>query len=502
MSAFETVAYFLDNPQGGVTELDRMKNEGKVGSVFLNVHSHEPSVWDLVRQRATQQGIIAGPWAHVRIPNSSPPAFSSAILQKLIAVADSWNAPGVVNAEKEIDGNQPALDEIALRVGGREFATIVEPILFANLNWTVVGHLPMYLEIFPVEQQSVFPPGSDWKAVTRQLKEMAHSWGIRCVYNCFGTYGGMKPDDFDLRAPYSLFTGDAIPFVSYGLWAPTSSGFKACKEEPVPPPPPKPPLTMKQVPFTGPYGPPGLGFRAKGPTAISLKRMQIRMGNLDAEFSEIDEHYNIPLFRAMKEWQEDVGIHPVSGLYGRGSWVAARSAVVPKGRPNAGDYALDSIARRLIQQEAGLEMVHPVPLGFPMKICQGLHETGGLLSNWALDWCAEPGAPIIAVEFAKITNLSGTHPSQDVDDPGGTYGWSTHYETPMGYRWFWTHFGTRASGIKEGVHVMPGQVIGFIGDQDFRLDHIHGGVTSPLGTADAKKRVVAVSTSTRFDLSH
>lgn len=478
-----------------------MKNDGKVGAVFLNVHSHEPSAWDLVRERASQQHVIAGPWAHVRIPNSSPPAFSSAILQKLIAVADSWNSPGVVNAEKEIDGNQAALDEIALRIGGREFATIVEPILFANLNWTVVGHLPMYLEIFPVEQQNVFPPGSDWKQRARDCKELAHAWGIKCVYFCDGTYGGMKPEDFDLRAPYSLFTGDAIPFTNYGLWAPTASGFSACKEEPVPTPT-KPPLTMKQVPFTGPYGTPGLGLRAKGPTAIALKRMQIRLGYLDADLSALDEHYNLPLFEAMSEWQRDIGINPASGLYGRGSWVAARSAVVPQGRPNAGEYALDAIARKLIQQEAGFEMVNPIPLGIPMKICQGPHETGGLLGNWAIDWCAKPGSPILAVEHAKITKLSGVHPNHDVDDPGGTYGWSTHYETPMGYRWFWTHFGTRATGIKEGVHVLPGQTIGFIGDQDFRLDHIHGGVTSPLGAADAKKRVLAVSTAPRFDLPH
>ena len=43
-----------------------------------------------------------------------------------------------------------------------------------------------------------------------------------------------------------------------------------------------------------------------------------------------------------------------------------------------------------------------------------------------------------------------------------------------------------------------GHVIGWVGDQEFRPDHIHGGVTSPKGEADAKAKIEAVADAPRI----
>ena len=111
-------------------------------------------------------------------------------------------------------------------------------------------------------------------------------------------------------------------------------------------------LTEKQVPYTGPYyGPSDRRGPMKGKTAQALKRMLIRMGFFAEDLSDIDPHYNLRLEKAMRSWQRTLPDVRDSGQYGVGSWFAARQARVPKGRPNAGKYALDGFAQNLIQEE-------------------------------------------------------------------------------------------------------------------------------------------------------
>lgn len=111
-------------------------------------------------------------------------------------------------------------------------------------------------------------------------------------------------------------------------------------------------LTPKQAPFTGPYyGPSDRRGPMKGSTAKALKRMMIRLGRFEGDLSELDPHYNLRLEKAMRSWQRTLPDVQDTGQYGRGSWEAARAARVPKGRPNAGQYALDGVAQRLLQEE-------------------------------------------------------------------------------------------------------------------------------------------------------
>lgn len=163
--------------------------------------------------------------------------------------------------------------------------------------------------------------------------------------------------------------------------------------------------------------------------------------------------------------------------------------------------SIDAYSRYLIQKyEASRpDLVSPLPQGWGGYICQGLHPTAALLGNWAIDFCADPGTPILAVEAGVIRKLSGHDPNDDTWDSQGVYGWSVHFETKLGYRYYVTHLGRRAN-LAAGQRVGVGQVLGWVGDQDFRPDHEHYGVTSPLGEADARKRITAVSKAPRVPL--
>jgi murein DD-endopeptidase MepM/ murein hydrolase activator NlpD len=141
-------------------------------------------------------------------------------------------------------------------------------------------------------------------------------------------------------------------------------------------------------------------------------------------------------------------------------------------------------------------MVAPIAVG---SIPSYLHPTAGLLGNYALDWMAVGGTPVYAVEPAKIKKLSGRDPNLGADQIVGIYGWSIHYETPAGYRYFSTHYGSRQASLYVGKVVEAGEKLGEIGwwPGDPGRSHLHLGVTSPLGIADAQKRIKAVAASPR-----
>ena len=56
------------------------------------------------------------------------------------------------------------------------------------------------------------------------------------------------------------------------------------------------------------------------------------------------------------------------------------------------------------------------------------------------------------------------------------------------------HLLARADWDAEAVR---DDLIGYVGDQRYRSDHLHLGVTSPHGEADAKKRIQAVAAAPR-----
>jgi len=127
----------------------------------------------------------------------------------------------------------------------------------------------------------------------------------------------------------------------------------------------------------------------------------------------------------------------------------------------------------------------------------GLHETGGLPHNWAIDFICKAGLGIVAPEAGTITRFSGHDPSDDKADATGVYGWTTYLTTAAGYVYFITHQGRRYPTLRVGMKVQAGDLLGYVGDQRFRPDHAHVGVTSPKGDADGKARITAVSKAPR-----
>jgi len=165
--------------------------------------------------------------------------------------------------------------------------------------------------------------------------------------------------------------------------------------------------------------------------------------------------------------------------------------------------AFDVIASglwRMQYAKTPVAICYPYPTGEGGGVCQGLHPTAGLPGNWAIDFCDTPGARVLAVEAGTISRLSGHPPTEDTWDTQGVFGWNTYIRTRANYEYFITHLGWQNPKFSVGAKVSVGDVIGKVGDQKFRPDHCHYGVTSPFGEADAKKRITAVSLAPRIHL--
>lgn len=155
---------------------------------------------------------------------------------------------------------------------------------------------------------------------------------------------------------------------------------------------------------------------------------------------------------------------------------------------------------KMIQYEPPLALCYPHPKGSTSSICQGLHETGGIPGNWAIDFCVPEITgnltPVLAVQDGFFYRYGGKAPSQDTPDPTGAFGWSVYFQTRVGAIYYVTHLGRTAAMIP-GQRVRAGEIIGWVGDQAFRPDHTHYGVTHPLGAAEARKLITRVSHAPR-----
>jgi murein DD-endopeptidase MepM/ murein hydrolase activator NlpD len=221
-------------------------------------------------------------------------------------------------------------------------------------------------------------------------------------------------------------------------------------------------------------------------------------------------------------WRLYVAAIPVVKMtWGAGKTRLAKRCAAKAGTPQYGIFgpvlesklraagAFDLKANQLIQQynaahkpkpppPAPLTMYFPIPEGQEGRVCQGLHETAGLNGNWAIDICTPPWTTVVAAEAGVITRLSGRSPNSDTWDSQGVFGWSIRFRTPRGYEYFVTHLGQRPSEFEVGMKVEAGDTIGRVGDQRFRPDHVHYGVTSPTNETDARRHITTVGLSPRI----
>lgn len=159
-----------------------------------------------------------------------------------------------------------------------------------------------------------------------------------------------------------------------------------------------------------------------------------------------------------------------------------------------GNIPQDPVSSR--QYHTGTALVQPVPKGFGNSIVQGLHSTVGLSGRhfgyfpgtWptldAVDFGANAGAPVVAVENGTIVHLSGHDPTLGPSDPvlgsHGPFGWSVYLKGDSGAEYYYTHLGSRSVG--EGQKVQAGQTIGKVGNYAVwgGVNHVHVGV-NPAG---------------------
>ena len=223
MSVFDQPFLFMDNPAGGTDQLNLAKAQGFMGA-FGNVIDFPASAWDVHRAHAKQAGMWFGPWGRTGHPPPQGIGFEWDKANEIKQVALSWGAPFVLNTEKEVDNSGDTITrKINALVGDLDCALSTEAWPFSGTDWAPVGHLPVLPQIFPQDWWPATPQmwGAETMKRAEQSKAEWHRRGVRCVYYTFGSYGLQLPRHYNLQAPYSLFTADAIGIQNYPLWKPT-----------------------------------------------------------------------------------------------------------------------------------------------------------------------------------------------------------------------------------------------------------------------------------------
>jgi len=130
-----------------------------------------------------------------------------------------------------------------------------------------------------------------------------------------------------------------------------------------------------------------------------------------------------------------------------------------------------------------------------------MHPTAGLAHNWAYDYMAKGGTPVLAVEKGRIWKLSGHDPDTGVHG-GDIFGWNIYIQTTGdGLIYFYTHLGARL--VRLGEAVRKGQLIGQVGrwPNDPGRSHTHLGVTHPMGDRASKRAASNVARAPKVKAS-
>ena len=79
---------------------------------------------------------------------------------------------------------------------------------------------------------------------------------------------------------------------------------------------------------------------------------------------------------------------------------------------------------------------------------------GGMRAHEALDIPASCGTPVVAVEDGRIVKLF-------LSKPGGRTIY--YFDNASEFAYYYAHLDSYAEGLREGMHVRKGQVIGYVG---------------------------------------
>ena len=359
--------------------------------------------WVRMRQLCAGAGVAAFPWLH---------CHSNADIDRLIAKAQSWNAPAIgLNIEDVVtDGLVAPSVASKVKGWGRDCLVITLPWLANGWGWGALSDYPFALEYFPYDPA--------WNPAFNDrggLRDHACAEGAKLISFMYGTYptGVARPDGsppYEMRVAHSLYYGGAVGTTQaeWQKWAaPLSNPYMPCPGgTPVPPPAP---LTAQQVPYTGPYSVAGKGRHA-GPTAEALKRAMKRAqyGFANKPLGELNQVFNTDLEGALDRWD------PGKDGYADGRWNKIRALVCPAESPHEGEYALDEYAQRLIREESMATQapsLGPVFAGGQSVLLHDLtHETSGLPLYPAFDDAFGQYIVIVAPEQIRVTKASSSNP--------------------------------------------------------------------------------------------
>jgi murein DD-endopeptidase MepM/ murein hydrolase activator NlpD len=198
-----------------------------------------------------------------------------------------------------------------------------------------------------------------------------------------------------------------------------------------------------------------------------------------------------------KGWKAFMAATPiVKRTWGPGKTTLAKRCAAKAGLPQHGvagpaleaalrkSGAFDRRANQLLDEYAESispkppKLVYPIPLGHASVAPTYLHPTGGISGNYALDWMAAPGTPVVASEAGTVSRTSGNDPATGLHGSNrDVFGWSIYLRCHGGF-YYDTHLGRIL--VVAGETVKAGQIIGYVGDwpYDRGRSHLHRGYTS------------------------
>lgn len=144
-------------------------------------------------------------------------------------------------------------------------------------------------------------------------------------------------------------------------------------------------------------------------------------------------------------------------------------------------------------------LVYPHSKSVPTSRPSFIHQTGGISGNWALDFMAPGGTPVLAPEAGTVTKISGHDPSTGTHGAGDIFGYSIYLRTAGGF-YFSTHYGS--VNVSLGETVKAGQQVGRVGHwpRDPGRSHTHLGFTALNGLyATAVKHIKDVAAAPKVD---
>lgn len=225
-SVFKETFFFLRQHDAGVENISDMKAAGFAG-VFCNIgdDASPPEAWINIRSRCVQNNMFCGPWLRTTDESNT---FSWERFNWLLAVADLWNPLTgivIVNSESELQGTQDTITvPMREKLGDRDAAVSMEPQPFDNVHWYPLKSIP----VLPQFSSSV------GRTDVIAMRDLWHAYGVDCVFPTYGSFGGSKPSDYELKSPYSVYTADDCG-QNYAAWSPVAGTYNGCKDiEPEP----------------------------------------------------------------------------------------------------------------------------------------------------------------------------------------------------------------------------------------------------------------------------